>query len=326
MTAEPCQHVKVSCLNQHELIRKYRCDTCAHIMMCSCDEAIGRRHLPHQLKNAVELKTQIRVPVTLGFQKRVCPECRGERPVRAPAAAIHGRTSKIKRFYWRELAFEQMERMADWDEAHPAASDQERAAVYRETAKVTLETIKAQHAAKQKYDFAEPSQAEILQQHGVKVIALPAEHSANAQKGSVIVKDGLTISPEDYVTQHFEAAGWSVLPLESRPLHALFGVMMWLLIQDPADPLGQISGFGRRDVFEAGGEPDIIWTFLPGDFGSEGYASRRQLALKKHLKMLADGQDDLLWMFDLWISGSEHLRQYLWAHQKEDVQRARRIV
>jgi len=295
-------------------------------MMCSCDEAIGRRHLAHQLNNGTELKTRARVPVTLGFQQCVCPECRGEPPVHAPAAAIHGRTSKIKRFYWREIGFDQMERMADWEAAHPEASDQERAAAYHEAEKLALEHIKALHATKPKYDFAEPSQAEILRQHGVEIVALHVEHAANAEKGLVIVKDGQTISPEAYVAQHYQAAGWSVLPLESRPLHALFGVMMWMLIQDPGDPFGQMSGFGRRDVFEAGGEPDMIWTSLPEDFGAEGYASRQQRAMKKHFKVLSDGQDDLLWLFDLWVPGSEHLRQYLWAHRDEDLQRARKLV
>jgi len=87
-----CEHAKLTCLNQHEYIRKYRCEACRHVMMCSCDEAIGRRHLSHQLSNGTELKTQVRVPVTLGFQTGICDECRGESPVHAPAAAIQCRT------------------------------------------------------------------------------------------------------------------------------------------------------------------------------------------------------------------------------------------
>ena len=40
---ESCRHREVSCLNEYELIRKYRCDNCGLVMMCSCDEPIGRR-------------------------------------------------------------------------------------------------------------------------------------------------------------------------------------------------------------------------------------------------------------------------------------------
>jgi hypothetical protein len=83
-------------------------------MMCDCDEVIGRRFLSHQLESGTELETQQCVPVTLGFQPKICPECRELPPATAPVAAIHGRTSKIKRYYWREIAFQKMERFGDW--------------------------------------------------------------------------------------------------------------------------------------------------------------------------------------------------------------------
>ncbi len=66
-------------------------------MMCACDEAFGRRFLALQLNGGCELDTQERVPVTHGFQVGICSECRGLPADPAPAAALPGRTSKIKR-------------------------------------------------------------------------------------------------------------------------------------------------------------------------------------------------------------------------------------
>ena len=77
MPAIACQHADVSCLNEYELIRKYRCGSCNQVMMCSCDERRGQRFLPHQLHEGVDYLTKQRVSVTLGFQASVCRECRG---------------------------------------------------------------------------------------------------------------------------------------------------------------------------------------------------------------------------------------------------------
>jgi len=62
-----CHHPDRACLNQHELIRKYRCADCGAVMMCACDEVRGHRFLPHQLSECCDLDTQERVPVTHGF-------------------------------------------------------------------------------------------------------------------------------------------------------------------------------------------------------------------------------------------------------------------
>lgn len=62
-----CSHERVSCLNQYELVRKYRCGACGGVMMCACDETFGRRFLFHQLAMARELETQAVIPVDLGF-------------------------------------------------------------------------------------------------------------------------------------------------------------------------------------------------------------------------------------------------------------------
>lgn len=326
MSTAACNHPLVSCLNQHELIRKYCCAGCAAVMMCACDERFGRRHLAHQLREGCELKTQARVAVTAGFQPGICDECRGSPPQAAPAASIPGRTSKIKRYYWREIIFAEIAAQADWDAHHPAAGEDERQQAAERIGRDVLDAVKARHASDPKYVFDEPSQAEIIARFSVQVEALSASYAAVGAKGAQILLDGAVISPEAFATQYYEALGWSVLPLESVPFHALFGIMMWLVIQDPADTHQNVVSFGARDVFEATREKAPIWTSLPSDFGTTGYAARRAPEIEKHFETFAGPRDELLWMFDLWREPSEHLRQYLWAHRADDVARAQALV
>src|SRR5579863_165779 len=121
--AAPCRHDTVACLNQFEFVRKYRCADCDGVMMCACDEDVGRGFLPHQLKNGNEYGTRVRVRVTLGFQPRVCRECRGLPPEAHPVAEIHGRTSKTKRYYWRELWFLKQRLFLQWAQARGLRAD-----------------------------------------------------------------------------------------------------------------------------------------------------------------------------------------------------------
>ena len=123
-----------------------------------------------------------------------------------------------------------------------------------------------------------------------------------------------------------EADGWSVMPLESVPFHALFGIMMWLVIQDPSDPQVRMAGFKDRNVYEAGAKAPMIRRLVPDDFGSEGYGERRKHAIDNHLKIFTAERTDLLWLFDYWRSYSVGLRQYLWVHRESDIERARRVV
>jgi hypothetical protein len=138
------------------------------------------------------------------------------------------------------------------------------------------------------------------------------------------------VSAEAYATRQYENLGWSVMPLESAPLHALFGVMMWLLIERPADPKSQRVSFGSRTAFD-GREPGAeIGMTLPSDFGTAGYARRRKDKIDEHFAMLTP--DDfpergaLLDLFDYWRGPSRNLREYLWAHRDLDVDRARRLI
>lgn len=289
--------------------------------MCACDEQLGRRFLSHQLKEGTELKTQQRVPVTVGFQRGVCPECRGLPAEPAPNAE----GSKIKRYYWRELFFEEMRQKADWDEAHSEVSEDDRRAAHAVIDASVLIAIKELHAKCPKYRFSEPSQAEILERYDVSVTAIKAPYVTSPQKGAVIWDGHSAISPEDFTAKLLETQGWSVMRLESRPFHVLFGVYMWRLIQDFHDPMVQMVGFAEKHEDASTGGPGQVWAMHPSDFGSEGYGLRRKRAINKHFREIGC-EDDLLWLFDYWLPYSHELRQYLWAHRNADVARARRIV
>jgi hypothetical protein len=316
----------VYCLNPYELIRKYRCAACKAVMMCACDEAFGTRFLSHQLTEATELRSQKRCRVTHGFHQTICPVCRGLPAEPAPQDEGYRSASKIKRYYWRELWFETWRRQADWEEAHPSAGDEERSAAHEHIESEVLRFIKELHATNPKYVFNEPSQAEVLERYKVDVIGLQVPYVAMPHRGAVIEGKHGAVSPEAFATRHFESQGWSVMTLESQPFHALFGVMMWSLIQDMYDPLVQMVGFAEKTAVDAGTKPGHVWSFLPSDFGSEGYGVRRNRAIAKHFGEIAHHADDLLWLFDYWQPYSEELRQYLWAHREKDVQRARRLV
>jgi hypothetical protein len=298
-------------------------------MMCECDQEFGNRFLSHQLDRGTELKSQKRMRVTLGFQPNICRECRGLPAEPAPHDEGYGSTSKIKRYYWRELWFETWRREADWNEAHPEASDAERGNTRDKIEDEVLQSIKDLHAKTPKYVFDEPSQSAIIARYGVEIINLEAPYVIAPQKGAVIDSSEGAVSPETFAAQYFGAKGWSVMPLESQPFHALFGVMMWSLIQDFNDPLLKMVGFAEKTAVDAGVKPDMVNSFLPDDFGSEGYAGRRKRAINKHFGEIAHhiGEiEDRLWLFDHWVSYSEDFRQYLWAHRSKDVDRARRLV
>jgi hypothetical protein len=323
--ASPCRHADRSCLNQYELIRKYRCNDCGAVMMCACDRPFGERFLAHQLVEGCEIDTQIRVPVTHGFQPAVCSECRGLPADPAPVAATMGRTSKIRRYYWRELHFAECAAKADWDETNPEAGAEERRAAHAAISKAVLEELKALHASAPKYAFTEQSQAEVIARYGVEVEMLEATYVANPGKGAQIADGEKAISPEEFASRYYRERGWQVLPLESVPFHALFATMMWMVIQSYDDPLVRMVSFGDRHAFEENRATAKVWTHLPSDFGSTGYGKRRAAAIDEHFDEMLRC-DDPLWLFDYWLGPSEGLRQYLWAHRPEDLARARRLL
>jgi len=297
---DECQHHSVRCVNQYEIVRKYRCDSCGEVMMCSCDQEFGGRFLPHQLRAAKQHGTQQRVDVTLGFVDDVCNTCRGLPEAPAPKAPLHGRTSKIKRYYWREISMMTTTRYGDWllqqgDDRFWLKTRGEHKAVYEQIEREVVQEVKALHAQRPKYAYLEQSQSEVLKAAGVEVQRLDAVYS-HSENGRVIIQTGReSCSVEEYVSQHLRSRGWDVLFLESVPFHVLFGVYMWLLIQHPADSHVRVVSFGEREAFEAGRKGTLVFTHLPDDFGTPGYAHRRAAEIDEHFdRMLPDDRSGLL--------------------------------
>lgn len=133
-------------------------------------------------------------------------------------------------------------------------------------------------------------------------------------------------TPEEFVAHYFENLEFNVMHLESSPFHALFGCLMFQLIQDPLDPRLKTIGFGDRDEFDFGVNGKCIWTSLPEDFGSSGYALRREKEIGEYFDALPKCNEDLIWLFDLGVEYSSDLRQYLWAHRAGHVNKGRALI
>lgn len=296
-------------------------------MMCTCDEDFARRFLPHQIDLAVVLETQERVPVTQGFQKGICRGCRGMQEEAHPSAQIYGRTSKVVRYYWREIFYETTARFERWavDNGYDnrLKAQQDHPDEHRRIEKEVINEIKQQHKKKPKYEYAEESQAEIIRKYRVEIVSLQASYIKGPRRDLRLLCDGKQYGLNEFVTRHFEYEGFQVLFTESRPLHVLFSIYMWALIQDPGDPLNRLCGFGSRTAYEENRVGELISIYLPQDFGTPAYASRRARAIDDHLDLL---KDDVIWLFDHWLTPSSDLRQYLWAHKESDVATARRLI
>lgn len=300
-------------------------------MMCLCDKEFAERYLPHQIEWGNELKTRRQVPVTLGFQPNICNTCRNLREEPRPMAEIHGRTSKIARYYWREISFDTIRKFAEWASTQ-GYSDWTKASikhqdVFRSFEREVTAEIRKLHEKSPKYTYrAEESHAEVLSKYKVEVINLDGTYIKTNEGRALILDGDDECSPEEYAKRYFIHGGYKVLFTESVPFHVLFGTFMWMLIQHPSDPRNRIVGFGNRHSFDSGEPEQQIWTMLPEDFGSPGYGERRAKAIEEHLDIISGQKDNLLWLFDYWTPHSEDLRQYLWAHRSEDVQKARAMI
>lgn len=324
----PCTHDNITCLNQYEYIRKYICEDCNEIMMCACDEDFGVKFLSHQISYGTWMNTQKRVPVTLGFQKNICLECRGNKPIAAPKAPMHGYTSKISRYYWREIYFETTRRFFD---LHPeldpkdnyksvTSFPEDRKRIEKE---VTTE-FKNLHSKCPKYQYNEVSQQEVIDRTNTEIILLNANY-VKTQAKKVQIQDGSKLySVEEYASNYFTKQGYQVIETESTPFHVLFGIYVSLLIHDYKDFRLQVVQFGSRFDYDNGENKEgLIITRLPEDFGTSGYNERRKECIKRHIEEMIDDSDCL---FEYWLEFSYELRQYLWAHRENDILKAKQII
>jgi hypothetical protein len=326
-----CPHDDVVCLNEYEFIRKYRCSDCGAIAMCACDEEFGRRFLPHQLGRGVDFSSQQRIPVTISFQPQICRECRGLQAEPHPKAAIHGRTSKIKRYYWRELHKRETEIFAEWADSaslDPLLANRPDAKfAHEEAAKKALQEIKELHRTNPKYTYsADKTQAEVIDSCKVDILRLDGVYVRNDKiRAAQILYGDSIVSPEEFVSRHFQEQGYETLFVESVPFHVLYGVFMWLVIQDSTDERVRIVGFGNRNDFEEKQPSNEVLCHLPDDFGTSEYGIRRKTEIDRHFVEMLD-PDELVWLFEYWLLYSEKLRQYLWAHREPDIQTAAKLL
>jgi VRR-NUC domain len=341
--APHCAHPAVTLLNPWELLRKYVCDDCGAVMTCACVYDLAVHVLPHQTGWSVDPDTEERVAVTEQFANQICFDCRGVAPPAYPKAPHRGSASVVHRYYWHELWTRTSQAFLAWcrdrglplldQDGRPLLSSYERQHP-DEFARINgavLAEVRTEHEARPRYDVSRPSDADILAASGVDVVDLPACYLEPAIDRKVLVMPvgnvdpAVAVSVEDYVAAEERIKGREVMFLESRPVQCLFGALMWLWVQDPADERGRLSFFGGRDGIGAD-ENGMIACILPGDFGIPGHAVRRAEALEAHLGFLPDDTAELLWAYDYWLDPSRPLRQYLWAYTPEDEDRARVMI
>jgi hypothetical protein len=298
-------------------------------MMCACDKVKGEKFLPHQLSQGVRLETQERIPVTLGFVSNVCEQCRDGKETPHPVASITGRTSKIKRYYWRELAFRKMElyeHLAGSADGYLNKHPGHPSDIYNLAEAQALEEIKQLHENSPRYSFHEESAESLLRRCQVKIRDVRVDYVKTSGKKALIKHGTQNLHAEQFAEALYKEMGYCTLLCESVPFHVIFGVFTWQLIQDPGDPLGRVVQFGARDSYERDRSKESISTVLPSDFGTSGYGVRRGSEIAAHIKLLEERADDLGCLFDYWLGPSWGLRQYLWAHRDTDVETARKII
>lgn len=321
-----CPHFDVQLVNRHEIIRKYECTACGLVAACRCDEVFARRFLPHQIDFSTGEHSGLRV-ASNGFADEFCNECRGIPAESSPRAEGYRTGGKVQRYYWREIYVESTSRLDEWCVAHGQTWDSGSTEV-REQAKIirkaVIEDVKEQAARNPKYDLTEASAAEVLAAAEVDVVRYDATYVSGGDRALVLDGDE-SVSVELYVARRLRENGATVLMTESRPFHAMYGVLMWLWVQAPDDPERKIFGFGGRDNLDTD-EHGMSWVIMPNDFGAPGHAARRGPELEEHLSFIPDETDALLYWFDIWRGHSRELCAYLWAHDDEVMDTAKQVI
>jgi hypothetical protein len=161
----------------------------------------------------------------------------------------------------------------------------------------------------------------------VEIVDLKATYVRSAESRSAAILDGTELcGVEEFAARHFRHSGFDAIVLENTPFHVLFGVYMWMLIQDPCDPRVRMVAFEDRHAFGQRLPSKLIWTGQPQDFGTADYGRRRAKAITKHLSAISEDRVELHRLFDDWLAPSVGLRQYLWAHRQESIDTARKVI
>ncbi len=132
----------------------------------------------------------------------------------------------------------------------------------------------------------------------MELLELSATYLDTTGKKALMLDGEEPVSVEKFVSRYFERRGFHVLFTENAPLHVLFGVFMWPLIQDTEDPRSRRIGFGNRHGFDGTEQSEIIWTLLPEDFGKSTYGRRRRAAIEEHLAPEMVSSNELERLYD----------------------------
>lgn len=337
-----CEHRNRTFLSPWESLRKHVCADCGAVMTCACDENIAIYVTPYQAGRGRDQWTHDEVLVTHPLVPGLCHDCRGEIPPPYPRIAHRGASSKIQRYYWHEIWKETELELLAWarendvplfdDDGKPRLLSfrREHAETYKAIEAAVIDRWKKIHEENPRYDFTQPSDADVIKSCEVVVEEIDACYLAPSPGHVLVLPLGATdpagaVQVEEFVARRLRSAGREVMFCESRPFQALYGSLMWLWVQSPSDPRLRPAGFGGRDGVGAN-EHGMIWMLRPHDFGSPAHAVRRGEALQAHLDMLPDDLDGMLWAYDYWQEPSRPLRQYLWAYTEEDQERGRTLI
>src|SRR6266511_4147814 len=161
----------------------------------------------------------------------------------------------------------------------------------------------------------------------VEIVGLKGTYVRNAGVKSATILDGAELCRiEEFAARHFRRSGFEATFLQSAPFHVLFGVYFWSVIQDRCDRRVRTVGILDRHAYDQRRPSEVIWIRLPSDFGSPDYSRRRAKAITKHLSAIGETRAELLELFDNWLAPSVGLRQYLWAHRRESIETARKLI
>jgi hypothetical protein len=161
----------------------------------------------------------------------------------------------------------------------------------------------------------------------VEIVDLKGSYIRTAGTKWAEILDGTELCRvEEFAARHFRRSGFEATFLQSAPFHVLFGVYFWSLIQDRCDRRLRTVGILDRHAYDQRRPSEVIWIRLPSDFGSPDYACRRAKAITKHLSAIGETRAELLELFDNWLAPSVGLRQYLWAHRRESIETARKLI
>jgi len=324
--ADRCLHTHVQCVNDFELVPKYRCPECNLILICSCERARSAVLLLHQTHFA-KTPAQHRLPVD-GYAEGICHFCRSEPMEPAPRAPIFGRRGKVERYYWREIKRSYYEAVVRWlrqngeigltltkfEKGHPIEAKQLRRAALQQWQKA--------HAKTPLYDMREENQQDFLVRVPVPIEELIGESKQRDRRdgsslGRWVAEDGRLLSAERYAAEHYKRIGWKPYRCERRLISTLCAVLLNQVIQDPSDPKARlVRRRSTKGWTKSTPNTPIVEFLLPEDFGTREHFRRREDEYRAAFAEILSASN-LEVLFDASVGPSPGIRDYLNVHEAE---------